>query len=47
MVDMRVRQDNGVDLAHVELEGVAIECFQRPGSLEQAAIYEDRLSAMA
>src|SRR3546814_2149659 len=46
MVDVCVREDDGGDLARVERERLAIERFERPGSLEQAAIDQDRAAVM-
>src|SRR3546814_4312231 len=41
-----VREDDGGDLARAERERLAIERFERPGSLEQAAIDQDRAAVM-
>jgi len=47
MVDMSMRQDNGIDMPRIERERAAIERLQRPGALEKTAVDEKTLSRMA
>ncbi|WP_231565134.1 hypothetical protein [Sphingomonas sp. Ant H11] len=46
MVDMRVRQDDSIDMARVERKCAAVQRLQRTRPLEEATVHEDALSPM-
>ncbi|GAA0318185.1 hypothetical protein GCM10009087_30770 [Sphingomonas oligophenolica] len=46
MIDMRMRQDDRIDIAGIECEGTAVQRLQRPRTLKQTAVDEDALSTV-